>query len=99
MHLIPGDPATAMLRENAPVELAAKVREQLGLNKPWFLNLGDVDCPPGAGGKPATTGGVFMTYHDCDAVDGWTALRYWHFRLDRPFDSQYLPLPRQARAG
>lgn len=34
IHLIPGDPATAMLRENAPAELAERIREELGLNKP-----------------------------------------------------------------
>ncbi len=34
IHLIPGDPATAMLRENAPVEVAERIRESLGLNKP-----------------------------------------------------------------
>lgn len=36
VHLIPGDPATAMLRENAPVELAERIREELGLNKPLY---------------------------------------------------------------
>ena len=36
IHLIPGDPATAMLRENAPAELAERIRENLGLNKPLY---------------------------------------------------------------
>jgi len=36
VHLIPGDPATAMLRENAPAELAERIREELGLNKPLY---------------------------------------------------------------
>jgi len=36
IHLIPGDPATAMLRENAPAELAERIREDLGLNKPLY---------------------------------------------------------------
>jgi peptide/nickel transport system permease protein len=36
IHLIPGDPATAMLRENAPVEVAERIRESLGLNKPLY---------------------------------------------------------------
>jgi peptide/nickel transport system permease protein len=36
IHLIPGDPATAMLREGAPQELADRVREQLGLNRPLW---------------------------------------------------------------
>jgi len=35
---IPGNPATAMLGERATPEAAAALREQLGLNKPWFLN-------------------------------------------------------------
>lgn len=89
VHLIPGDPATAMLRENAPVEVADRIREQLGLNKPWFINLGEVNCPQQDPSK-STTGGVFMTYHNCDKFAGFAALRYWQPRLDRPFDSQYL---------
>ncbi len=36
VHLIPGDPATAMLRENAPPEVAARIRLQLGLDKPLY---------------------------------------------------------------
>jgi peptide/nickel transport system permease protein len=36
IHLIPGDPATAMLRENAPAEVAERIRESLGLNKPLY---------------------------------------------------------------
>ncbi|WP_412029192.1 ABC transporter permease [Deinococcus yunweiensis] len=35
---IPGDPAIAMLGERATPEAAARLREQLGLNKPWFFN-------------------------------------------------------------
>ena len=35
---IPGDPATAILGERATPEAAAALREQLGLNKPWFFN-------------------------------------------------------------
>lgn len=38
---IPGDPATAMLGERATPEAAAALREQLGLNKPWFINYKD----------------------------------------------------------
>lgn len=34
IHLIPGDPASAMLRENAPIEVAERIRENLGLNRP-----------------------------------------------------------------
>jgi peptide/nickel transport system permease protein len=36
IHLIPGDPAAAMLRENAPPEVAQRIREQLGLDKPLY---------------------------------------------------------------
>lgn len=36
IHLIPGDPASAMLRENAPPEVAVRIREQLGLDKPLW---------------------------------------------------------------
>ncbi|THF88205.1 ABC transporter permease [Deinococcus sp. KSM4-11] len=35
---IPGDPATVMLGERGTPEAAARLREQLGLNKPWFFN-------------------------------------------------------------
>ncbi|SMB91387.1 ABC transporter permease [Deinococcus hopiensis] len=38
---IPGDPAVAMLGERATPAAAAKLREQLGLNKPWFVNYKD----------------------------------------------------------
>ena len=36
IHLIPGDPATAMLRENAPAEVAERIRVSLGLDKPLW---------------------------------------------------------------
>ena len=36
IHLIPGDPATAMLRENAPAEVAERIRVSLGLDKPLY---------------------------------------------------------------
>lgn len=39
IHLIPGDPAIIMLGEHAAVENVERIREQLGLNKPLFLNL------------------------------------------------------------
>ncbi|MSP13333.1 MAG: ABC transporter permease [Chloroflexi bacterium] len=90
VHLIPGDPAAAMLRENAPKELAARIREQLGLNKPWFINIGEVNCPLTAGKTATTDGGLFMTYHNCEGLSTVAALRYWQFKLDDPFDSQYL---------
>jgi ABC-type dipeptide/oligopeptide/nickel transport system permease component len=38
---LPGDPATAILGERANPVSVAKLTEQLGLNKPWFLNLAD----------------------------------------------------------
>ena len=37
-RLIPGDPAVAMLGEHASTENVARIREQLGLDKPPFLN-------------------------------------------------------------
>lgn len=37
-RLIPGDPAVAMLGEHASAENVARIREQLGLNRPLFLD-------------------------------------------------------------
>lgn len=37
-RLIPGDPAVAMLGEHASQENVARIREQLGLNRPLFLD-------------------------------------------------------------
>lgn len=37
-RLIPGDPAVAMLGEHAATENVARIREQLGLNRPMFLD-------------------------------------------------------------
>ena len=37
-RLIPGDPAVAMLGEHASTENVARIREQLGLNRPMFLD-------------------------------------------------------------
>jgi peptide/nickel transport system permease protein len=37
-RLIPGDPAVAMLGEHAAEENVARIREQLGLNRPLFLD-------------------------------------------------------------
>lgn len=36
IHLIPGDPASAMLRENAPPEAAQRIRAELGLDRPLY---------------------------------------------------------------
>ncbi|HLX35956.1 MAG TPA: ABC transporter permease [Candidatus Limnocylindrales bacterium] len=36
VHLLPGDPATALLGQHATPELVAKIREQLGLDKPLW---------------------------------------------------------------
>ena len=38
LRLIPGDPAVAMLGEHAAEENVARIREQLGLNRPLFLD-------------------------------------------------------------
>lgn len=40
IHLIPGDPAIAMLGEHAAVENVKRIRAQLGLDKALFLDLG-----------------------------------------------------------
>ncbi len=47
LRLIPGDPAVAMLGEHAAEENVERIREQLGLNRPMFLDrealqIGDV---------------------------------------------------------
>jgi peptide/nickel transport system permease protein len=39
IHLIPGDPATAILGERATPENVAAIRQQLGLDRPLLLNL------------------------------------------------------------
>lgn len=47
-RLIPGDPAIAMLGEHATDESIERIREQLGLNRPLFLDreaLADDDIP------------------------------------------------------
>jgi peptide/nickel transport system permease protein len=36
VHLLPGDPATALLGQHATPELVAKIRTQLGLDKPLY---------------------------------------------------------------
>ncbi|MCJ7824180.1 MAG: ABC transporter permease, partial [Anaerolineales bacterium] len=38
-RLIPGDPAVAMLGEHAAQENVERIREQLGLNRPVFLDI------------------------------------------------------------
>ncbi|MGB9722519.1 MAG: ABC transporter permease [Chloroflexia bacterium] len=39
LRLIPGDPAVAMLGEHASEENVARIREQLGFNRPLFLDV------------------------------------------------------------
>jgi len=39
IHIIPGDPAITLLGERATEENIERIREQLGLNKPIFLNF------------------------------------------------------------
>lgn len=43
IHLVPGDPALAMLGEHATEESLARIRQQLGLNRPLFVDLGSMD--------------------------------------------------------
>ena len=40
LSLIPGDPATVRLGEHATPEQVAALRAQLGLDKPWYVQLG-----------------------------------------------------------
>lgn len=39
MHLMPGDPAAVMLGTNATPEQVEKLREQLGLNEPIYIQF------------------------------------------------------------
>ncbi|WP_424952012.1 ABC transporter permease [Deinococcus sp.] len=41
VRALPGDPATAILGERANPDAVAKLTRQLGLDKPWFLNVAD----------------------------------------------------------
>ena len=43
LRLIPGDPAVAMLGEHAAQENVERIREQLGLNRPLFLDREALD--------------------------------------------------------
>jgi peptide/nickel transport system permease protein len=43
LRLIPGDPAVAMLGEHAAAENVERIREQLGLNRPLFLDREALD--------------------------------------------------------
>ncbi len=43
LRLIPGDPAVAMLGEHAATENVERIREQLGLNRPLFLDQEALD--------------------------------------------------------
>jgi peptide/nickel transport system permease protein len=40
MHAIPGDPATIRLGEHATADQVASLRASLGLDKPWYVQLG-----------------------------------------------------------
>lgn len=39
MYLSPGDPATSILGENAPIEALEALREEMGLNKPFIIQF------------------------------------------------------------
>lgn len=81
LHLIPGDPATAMLGERATPENVAKIREQLGLNKPPIVNLPydyTYQCPNGYNGLIIDLAVVTLPVN-CQrtvvAKPGWSLLR------------------------
>lgn len=81
IHFIPGDPATAMLGERASAENVARMREQLGLNKPLLVNLPyeyHYICPPDYDG-PVLDLILFTvpTYcqRDVRYKDSWSLLR------------------------
>ena len=40
VHLVPGDPAQVMLGERATTESLAVLRQELGLDQPWYVQLG-----------------------------------------------------------
>ncbi len=40
VHLVPGDPAQVMLGERATPESLALLRQELGLDRPWYVQLG-----------------------------------------------------------
>ena len=40
VHLVPGDPAQVMLGERATPESLAVLRQELGLDQPWYVQLG-----------------------------------------------------------
>ncbi|SDJ13102.1 ABC transporter permease [Natribacillus halophilus] len=41
MHIAPGDPATFIAGEEAPPETVEQIREDMGLNDPFFVQYGD----------------------------------------------------------
>ena len=82
IHLIPGDPAVAMLGERATEENVERIREQLGLNKPLLLNLPyaySYTCPEDSDG-PVLDFLIFVWPTSCQRdvqfKDGWSLLRF-----------------------
>ncbi len=65
MLLIPGDPATVLLGEDATPEALAQVRASLGLDRPWHVRLGTyfVDLTRGDMGRS-----IFQNQPVADAI-------------------------------
>ncbi len=82
IHLIPGDPATAMLGERATDESIERITAQLGLDKPLLLNLPyevEYTCPEDFDGEVVDL--LLLTIPaSCDrhmqAKDSWAILRF-----------------------
>lgn len=81
IHMIPGDPAIALLGERATPDALERIRTQLGLNKPLLLNLPyDVEyvCPEGHDGNVIDLL-VTVIPSECTRQasykDGWSVLR------------------------
>lgn len=81
VHLIPGDPAVAMLGERASAENVERIREQLGLNRPLLFNLPytyNYRCPAGYDGIVLDL--IVLTIpasceRDVQYQEGWALLR------------------------
>ena len=65
MLLIPGDPATVLLGEDATPEALAQVRASLGLDRPWYVRLGAYFADLGRGDMGRS---IFQNQPVADAI-------------------------------